>query len=281
VGTGVGTGGTGSGGGANAGGSGPIGSGGSGASAAGGTSVPTGGTSAAGGASAAAERVLPERLQRAEHRVREVRRVAALPAVRRARLQAAWAHRAQARATARRPPRTGALTRVVAVVASLPVAVQNYRELWVCLDSWPSLSRVAGVIECDRAGHRVNPGYTAAPPTGAVVSHPTHLNSGDPVRLLPTSLALVGITVVVGAAGLAGCSSDSTNNPGGGGSGPSSSTAGSGTVPTAGKSGVSTAGSGSGGSGVVGTGGSGTNPGAAGSGTVTGGSSSTGGSGQV
>ena len=101
------------------------------------------------------------------------------------------------------------------------------------------------------------------------------------MRLLPTSLALVGITVVVGAAGLAGCSSDSTNNPGGGGSGPSSSTAGSGTVPTAGKSGVSTAGSGSGGSGVVGTGGSGTNPGAAGSGTVTGGSSSTGGSGQV
>jgi len=106
-----------------------------------------------------------------------------------------------------------------------------------------------------------------------------HLNSGDPVRLLPTSLALVGISVVVGAAGLAGCSSDTTNNSGGGGSSPSSQAAGSGTVPTAGKPGTSTAGSG--GTGVVGAGGSGNNTSTGGSNTVTGGSSSTGGSGQV
>lgn len=94
------------------------------------------------------------------------------------------------------------------------------------------------------------------------------------MRLLPTSFALVGITVVVGAAALAGCSSDSSSNTAGGGTGPTG-TAGSGTNSTAGKTGVSTAGSG--GSAVVGSGGSGNNTG--GSGTVTGGSSSTGGSG--
>lgn len=90
------------------------------------------------------------------------------------------------------------------------------------------------------------------------------------MRLLPTSFALVGLTLVVGAAGLAGCGSDSPSNTAGGGSGPSSNTAGSGTVSTAGKPNVPAGGSanGTGGSGVVGTGGSNTGAGGSNSGTA-------------
>lgn len=98
------------------------------------------------------------------------------------------------------------------------------------------------------------------------------------MRLLPTSLALVSITV---AAGLAGCSSDSPGTTPGAAGNVATGTGGSGTVSTGGKPAIP----GAAGSGVVGTGGSGTNPGTGGfSSTGTGGSGtnpSTGGSGQV
>lgn len=117
------------------------------------------------------------------------------------------------------------------------------------------------------------------------------------MRLLPTSLALVGLTV---AAGLAGCGSDSSNtNPGGTSGSSNSGASGAGSVPTAGSAGkpaVSTAGSA--GAGTVGSAGSangtagsgsgsvagsanvaGASNGAAGSGTSTGGTTGTAGSG--
>ncbi|HYQ42681.1 MAG TPA: hypothetical protein VER11_11960 [Polyangiaceae bacterium] len=102
------------------------------------------------------------------------------------------------------------------------------------------------------------------------------------MRLLPTSLALVGLTV---AAGLAGCGSDSSRNFGGTSGAPSTGTAGSGSVSTAGKPGVSSAGSagatvggGTAGSGNTGNTTAGSSGSVAGSSSVAGAPNNTGGS---